>query len=177
MGRPLVGLFHEYLLRGGFLQTAPLESISQARKLLREDIVTKFEAGHDRAVWCPADPAIAPSVLLRGKALLEDPGALGRAVETSFFKHVYTRYYARSIGFSCWESTRDREVDIIAELEGRLVPFEVKYRAPEHTGLSDLKGMVSFCAERNVDTGYVITRDVTDFGVITVDHDDVNARP
>ena len=33
-----------------------------------------------------ADAAIAPSVLLKGKALLEDPDGLGRAVETAFFR-------------------------------------------------------------------------------------------
>lgn len=246
-GRPLVGMFHEYLLRGGFPQSALLESIPQAQKLLREDIVDKvlkrdmtalfgvrrvLELEHLFLYLCLhdggllslpelcnslqmkrptvgnfigllenthliyrllplgygkqvlrarpkvylADPAIAPSVLLRGKALLEDPDALGRAVETAFFKHVYTRYYARSIGFAYWQGTRDREVDIIAELDGRFVPFEVKYRAPEHTGLSELKGMVTFCAERQVDTGYVITRDVTDFGTIAVDREGAKTR-
>src|SRR5262249_19010359 len=39
--RPLVGHFHEYLLRGGFPQTAQVESISQAQRLIREDIVDK----------------------------------------------------------------------------------------------------------------------------------------
>jgi hypothetical protein len=38
-----------------------------------------------------ADAAMAPGVLLKGEALLEDPDALGRAVETAFFKHVFTR--------------------------------------------------------------------------------------
>lgn len=247
IGRPLVGMFHEYLLRGGFPQSALLESIPQAQKLLREDIVDKvlkrdmtalfgvrrvleleqlflylclhdggllslpdlcrdlqmqrptvgsfigllenthliyrlLPLGYGKQVLRArpkvylADAAIAPSVLLRGKALLEDPNALGRAVETAFFKHVYTRYYAQSIGFSYWQGPRDREVDIVAELEGRLVPFEVKYRAPEHTGLGDLKGMLGFCAERGVDTGYVITREVTDFGVTHVDREGVKAR-
>jgi predicted AAA+ superfamily ATPase len=40
-GRSLVGMFHEYLLRGGFPQSALLESIQVAQKLLREDIVDK----------------------------------------------------------------------------------------------------------------------------------------
>ncbi|WP_303681164.1 hypothetical protein [Pelodictyon luteolum] len=39
--RPLTGLFHSYLLRGGFPQTALLESTPMAQKLLREDIVDK----------------------------------------------------------------------------------------------------------------------------------------
>ena len=36
-----VGHFHEYLIRGGFPQTALVENITQAQKLLREDIVEK----------------------------------------------------------------------------------------------------------------------------------------
>ena len=41
IARPLVAHFHEYLLRGGFPQTALVESIPMAQKLLREDIVDK----------------------------------------------------------------------------------------------------------------------------------------
>lgn len=37
----LTGHFHEYLLRGGFPQTALVENIAQAQKLLREDLVEK----------------------------------------------------------------------------------------------------------------------------------------
>jgi predicted AAA+ superfamily ATPase len=123
-----------------------------------------------------ADAAIAPGVLLKGKALLEDPDALGRAVETAFFKHVFTRYYARSIGFSYWRGKQDREVDIIADLDGRLVPFEVKYRAPQHTGVGDLKGMLQFCAEHRIERGYVITREMSDFQAIDVSRDGVRFR-
>lgn len=38
---PYVGHFHEYLVRGGFPQTAQVESIHQAQRLLREDIIDK----------------------------------------------------------------------------------------------------------------------------------------
>lgn len=37
----LIGHFHEYLVRGGFPQTALIESVTQSQKLLREDIVDK----------------------------------------------------------------------------------------------------------------------------------------
>jgi uncharacterized protein len=37
----LIGYFHEYLVRGGFPQTAIVESIPQAQRLLREDIIDK----------------------------------------------------------------------------------------------------------------------------------------
>lgn len=112
-----------------------------------------------------ADPAIGPSVLLRGKEMLEDEDALGRAVETAFFKHVFTRFYRASVGFSYWRGKKSEEVDIVAETEGKLVPFEVKYRRA-HTGSGDLKGIVNFCRERRVDRGYVITRSPDDFQVL-----------
>lgn len=246
-GRPLVGLFHEYLLRGGFPQSALVESIHLAQKLLREDIVDKvlkrdmtalfgvrrileleqvflYLCLHDGGMLnlpelCSnlqlkrptvgsfiellenthlihrllpfgygkqvlrarpkiylADAAIGPSVLLKGKALLEDSDALGRAVETAFFKHVFTRFYSSSIGFSYWRGKQDREVDIIADLNGRLVPFEVKYRSPQHTGIGDLKGLVEFCAENRVEKAYVITREMDDFHVTNIDRQGAKAR-
>ncbi|TCO81538.1 hypothetical protein EV699_108170 [Plasticicumulans lactativorans] len=41
LAAPYVGHFHEYLIRGGFPQTAQVESITQAQRLLREDIIDK----------------------------------------------------------------------------------------------------------------------------------------
>jgi len=112
-----------------------------------------------------ADAAVAPSVLLRGKSMLEDPGAMGAAVETAFFKHVFTRYYQQSVGFSYWRGKKGHEIDIIAEVEGRLVPFEVKYRN-QSTGWAELKGMVEFCQSRKISLGYVITKEMADFGLM-----------
>ncbi|MBM3334083.1 ATP-binding protein [Candidatus Sumerlaeota bacterium] len=236
MARPLVALFHEYLLRGGFPQSALVENIEIAQKLLREDIVDKvlkrdmtalfgvrrvleleqvflylcmhgggqlslpnvckqlelkkptvgnfiglLEAAHliyrllpfgygkqvlrGRPKIYLADAAIAPGVLLKGKSLLADSEALGRGVETAFFRHVFARYYSQSVGFSYWRGKHDHEVDIIAETPDRLVPFEVKYRPSGYTGPDQLKGLAEFCADRRVAEAYVITRDLTDFGV------------
>jgi uncharacterized protein len=39
--RTVIGHFHEYLIRGGFPQTALVESVSQSQRLLREDIIDK----------------------------------------------------------------------------------------------------------------------------------------
>ena len=234
--RPLVGLFHEYLLRGGFPQSALVDSVTTAQKLLREDIVDKalkrdmtalfgvrrvveleqvflylclhdgglldlpdlcknlalkrptvssfidlLEATHliyrlmpfgygkellrGRPKIYLADAAIGPSVLLKGKALLEDDTALGTAVETAFFKHVYTRYYRTSIGFSYWRGRKGHEVDVIADAGGRLVPFEVKHRSSD-TGLGALKGLAEFCGTKQVARAYVITKDIADFSVL-----------
>jgi uncharacterized protein len=111
-----------------------------------------------------ADAAIAPSVMLKGKELLEDPTGMGVAVETAYFKHVFTRYYKQTIGFSYWRKNNNLEVDIIAQMGGTLSPMEVKYR--QSTEIGDLKGLLEFGMERQLPYGYVITRDLTDFGVI-----------
>ena len=232
---PLTGIFHEYLLRGGFPQSAKEDSIYAAQKLLREDIVDKvlkrdmtamfgvrrvleleqvflYLCMHDggildmptlcsnlglkrptvasfidllesthliyrllplgygkeilrgRAKIYAADPAIAPSVLLKGKGLLEDSTALGTAVETAFFKHVFTHLYPQSVAFSYWRDRKGQEVDVIADVGGRLVPFEVKYR--EQIKSVDMKGLRSFCEEKKIERAYLITKDMADLRVV-----------
>jgi predicted AAA+ superfamily ATPase len=233
--RRLIPHFHEYLLRGGFPETAKVSNITTAQKLLREDIVDKvlkrdmtalygvrsvldlermflylclhdggildvtkigeslqmsrpsvmnfiglLASAHLVYVLHPfgygkqvlkgkhkvylADPAIAGSVLLKGKSLLEDSAKLSAAVETAFFKHVFTRFYAISVGFSYWRQAKTNyEVDIIAEVRDEIIPFEVKYRGSIDT--SDLKGIHAFCAEHELERGYVITRELNHFGV------------
>lgn len=115
-----------------------------------------------------ADPAISPAVMLRGKELLEDATLLGQAVETAFFKHVFTRYRQQSISLSYWRGKKDVEVDIVADTGGRLVPFEVKYRG-SNVKAADLRGLTQFCGERGVNRAYVVTRDAADFGILPLD--------
>jgi predicted AAA+ superfamily ATPase len=229
-----VAHFHEYLLRGGFPQTAQMGSITQAQRLLREDIIDKvlkrdmtalfgvrrvLDLEHtflylcmhdggllDMADLCAnlevkrptaqnfiellqaahliyrlppfgygkdvlrarfkiylADAAIAPAVMLRGKTLLEDAAALGVATEAAVFKHLFARYYARNVRFTYWRGKKDREVDLVAEMDGEIIPFEVKYRAG-HTGARQLKGLVEFCEQKRVSRGYVVTKALDDFG-------------
>lgn len=234
--RPLVAYFHEYLLRGGFPQTALIESVTLAQKLLREDIVDKvlrrdmtalfgvrrvlelermflylclhdsglldlqalctqlglkkptvsrfvdlLEASHLVYRLPPygygkeilrgkfkvylADPAIAGSVLLKGRGLLEDEIRLGTAAETAFFKHVFARYYQTGVSFAYWRGRKNLEVDILAQANLQLIPFEVKYsRSPVQE--SDLKGLRILCEEKEIPRGYVITREISDFGVL-----------
>jgi predicted AAA+ superfamily ATPase len=114
-----------------------------------------------------ADAALPGSVLLLGRRLLEQPDRLGAAVETAFFKHLYTRYYPDQPTFSYWQDrkNRDLEVDLIAETGDRLVPFEVKYQDTETTP-KKFKGLRLFLEEKKVTHGYVVTQRWEDFSVI-----------
>jgi predicted AAA+ superfamily ATPase len=230
---PIVSHFHEYLLRGGFPQSARIPTVDEAQRLLREDIVDKvlkrdmtamfgvrrvveleqvflylclhdggilnlldlcknlelkrptvenfidlLEAAHliyqlkplgygkevlrgRRKVYL-ADPAIASSVLLRGRSLLQDDTHLGYAVETACFRHLFGRYYQEAVAFSYWRNRSGNEVDVIAEIRGRPVPFEIKYRQPRNI---DLSGLNAFIAEKSPERAYVLTRNIDDFGV------------
>lgn len=236
MAVEMTGHFHDYLLRGGFPQTALVESITQAQKLTREDIVDKvlkrdmtslygvrrilelekiflylcqhdggtldiskmgenlglgrqtvtrymdlLEAAHlvyklpsygkgkellrARNKYYLADSALAGSVFLMGKELLEDPARLGMAVETAVFKHLFTRYYDNNPRFTYWRGKNEQEIDIIAELANELTPFEIKYRQPP-LQLSWFDGLKTFAKMNKFKRGYIITRDMTDFGIM-----------
>jgi len=112
-----------------------------------------------------ADAAIAPAVMLKGKSVLEDAAALGVATETAVFKHLFARYYPQNVRFSYWRGKQEREVDLIAEVGGELIPFEVKYRA-QHTGARELKGLIELCQTKRIARGYVVTQSLADFGTM-----------
>ncbi len=239
MARPLMAHFHEYLLRGGFPQTAMVESVVLAQKLLREDIVDKvlkrdmtalygvrrvlelektflylclhdsgildmtalcsnlsvkkptvtsfldlLEAAHlihrlppfgfgkevlrARYKVYLTDAAIAGSVLLKGRILLEDTARLGTAVETAVFKHLHARHAAASGSLSYWRGGRgEHEVDFVDESPEGLTPVEVKYtQSVVHPG--DLKGLALFGEQRAAKLGVVVTRDAGDFGLLAL---------
>ncbi len=233
---PYVAHFHEYMMRGGFPQTAQVESIAQAQRLLREDIVDRvlkrdmtalfgvrrvleleltflylcmhdgglldmpalcsnltvkrptvqhfielLEATHliyklqpfgygkevlrGRCKIHLADAAIGPAIMMRGKAMLDDPTALGVAAETTAFRHLLSRYRSRNARFSYWRGKEDHEVDLVAEMGGELIPFEVKYRS-DASNLRQLKGLLELCEAKKLRHGYVITRSPDDIGEV-----------
>lgn len=233
---PYTGHFHEYLVRGGFPQTAQIDSVVQAQRLLREDIIDKvlkrdmtalfgvrrvLDLEHTFLYLCMhdgglldmndlcsnlqvkrptaqhfielleathliyrlppfgygkdvlrarykiylADAAISSAVLLKGKNILDDPTALGVATETAVFCHLFARYYPQQVRFSYWRGKQEREVDLVAEVGGQIVPFEVKYRT-QHTGVRELKGLMELCQQKQIGYGYVITKSLDDFGLL-----------
>jgi predicted AAA+ superfamily ATPase len=236
IAEPYLGHFNQYLVRGGFPQTALVESITQAQRLLREDIIDKvlkrdmtalfgvrrvveleqtflylcmhdgglldmqqlcgnlgvkrptaqnfidlLEATHLIYRLQPfgygkeilrakfkiylADPAIASAVLLKGDGILESAQDLGVATETAVFKHLFARYYPKSVRFTYWRGNKDHEVDLIAETGNQRIPFEIKYRAKK-TGSRELKGLMEFCNKESNKYAYVITKSLKDFGLL-----------
>jgi predicted AAA+ superfamily ATPase len=103
--------------------------------------------------------------MLKGKSILENATALGEATETAVFKHLYARHYSQSVRFTYWRGNKDREVDLVAEFGATIVPFEVKYRS-QHTEARDLKGLKELCQNKMLQRGYVVTKELTDFGLL-----------
>ncbi len=228
--------FHEYILRGGFPQTALVNSISQAQKMLREDIVDKilkrdmtalfgvrrildlehtflYLCMHDGGILdiptlCTnlevkrptaqnfiellesthliyrlqpfgygkeilrgkakiylSDAAIPPAILLKGKEFIDNPLSLSIAAESTLLKHLLTLRNNNNIHFSYSRNNKDLEVDFIAETEGKIIPFEVKYIA-QKTKPRDIKGLLELCTRKNIDKAYVVTKSLNDFGLM-----------
>ena len=229
------GHFHQYLIRGGFPQTARVETVTQAQKLLREDIIDKvlkrdmtalfgvrnildlehtflylclhdggildmqelcknlevkrptvqsfidlLEATHLIYRLAPygygkevlrgrfkvyiSDSAIPPAVMLKGQSVLDNPVALGVLAESAVLKHLFSRHYKQNVRFSYWRKKENQEVDLIAELDSQIVPFEVKYRS--EINAKELSGLLQFCKEKAVQNGYVVTKSTRDFGLL-----------
>jgi hypothetical protein len=112
-----------------------------------------------------ADAAIPSAVLLKGKNAIDDPLILSVSAESAVLKHLFARYYPQNVSFSYWRGKKNQEVDLVAEIEGQYIPFEVKYRT-QQTSLQDLSGLIEFCDQKNVKRGYVVTKSLDDFGLL-----------
>ena len=115
-----------------------------------------------------ADAAIAPAVMLQGRAVIDDPSALGIAAEAAVLKHLSARYHRQSARFSYWRGKKGLEVDLIAEFAREAVPFEVKYRS-QPVDARSLRGLLAFCAEKAPERGYAVTKSLGDFGLLKQD--------
>lgn len=56
-------------------------------------------------------------------------------------------------------------MDLVSEVDGAAVPFEVKYRS-QHTGLRGLKDLLELCSQKKIERDYVVKRVLDDFGVM-----------
>lgn len=231
-----IGHFHEYLLRGGFPQTALMESLNIAQRLIREDIIDKvlkrdmtsnfgvrrvLDLEHTFIYLCMndgalldmtnlasnlsvtkvtaqryidmlvashllyklppfgygkdvlrgkfklylTDPAIAPAVMLRDKAMLSDAQLLGIATEAAVFKNIFAHYHPHSVKFSYWRGKKQHEVDLVAEIGAEIIPFEVNYRSRSPKA-ADLKGLLEMAQSKSIKRAYVVTKSADDLGRI-----------
>lgn len=134
LAKPYVGHFHEYIVRGGFPQTAQVESITQAQRLLREDIIDKV--------------------------LKRDMTALFGVRRILDLEHTFLYLCMHDGGLLDMPALCS---NLEVKLGDELIPFEVKYRS-EHAGARELKGLVELCADKRVKRGYVVTKSLDDFG-------------
>jgi hypothetical protein len=223
------------LIRGGFPQTALIESITQSQRLLREDIIDKvlkrdmtalfgvrriveleqmfiFLCMHDgglqdtntiakelgiaratvqnfidlfestyliyrlppfgygkevlraRNKLYLADPALAPAVLMMGKSVLEDALLLGRCVETAVVGHFFVHCASHPARLSYWRSPKDKEVDLVLEMNDKIFPFEVKYQS-QTVQARDVPGLIALCNQKtSIAHGYILTKAPRDIG-------------
>jgi uncharacterized protein len=246
LGQDYIAHYHEYLVRGGFPQTALIQSITQAQRLLREDIIDKvlkrdmtalfgvrnvldlertflYLCRHDGGLLdmkalCEnlevkrptaqnyiryledahliyrlephgygkdvlrgqfkiylADAAIAPSVMMQGMDMIQDTEALGIATESAVFRHLFAHYCASNVRFSYWRGKKELEVDVLADVAGQIVPFEIKYRG-QNTDVRYLKGLMELCRAKQMQRAYVVTKSLDDFGVLPNTPQDVSTQ-
>ena len=165
---------------GGQLNMATLSSNLGVKKPTAKNFIELLEATHliyrlprfgygkevlrARDKIYLADAAIAPAVFLKGKSFLEDPCAFGLAVETTAFKHLYA-HYPNTARFTYWlGNSKGHEVDVIAEQAGKYIPFEIKQK--KKADIRDCRGLFEFCREKNVELAYVVTKSVSEFGLL-----------
>jgi predicted AAA+ superfamily ATPase len=181
--RRVLDLEHTFLYLcmhdGGLLDVADLCANLEVKRPTAQNFIELLESAHLIHRLAPfgygkdilrarfkiylADAAMAPAVMLKGKAMLEDPAALGVATETAVFKHLLSRCYASSVRFSYWRGRKQHEVDLLADVGDQLIPFEVKYRN-QHTGKRELRGLLELCDTKTIEHGYIVTRAMQDFG-------------
>ena len=109
-----------------------------------------------------ADAAIAPAMMWKGKALLDDPEALEVAAETAVFRHLFGRFGSDS-QFSYWRQGKSYQIDLVEQVGRIMIPFTVKYRE-QPASPKELRVLGDCCNEKQLPRGYVVTKSCHDFG-------------
>ncbi len=79
-------------------------------------------------------------------------------INTEVAGHLVESAIANSMEkFSFWR-TPQHEVDIIVEINNKIIPIEVKYKV--HIDKKDIKGIIKFMEEFKVKKGFVITKEM-----------------
>lgn len=119
-----------------------------------------------------ADAAIAPAILMKGKTVIEDAHALSTCVETTVMAHLSSHSHINQARFSYWRSQKEKEVDLIIELEGKILPFEIKYQS-QPVQRDAVSSLIDLCREKvSIENGYVLTKLPSDIGPLMNKNDD-----
>lgn len=104
--------------------------------------------------------------VLRGRL---DSSLRNNSTELGFIAESVAHGYAKRMAFNLtlrpdppiyyWRNRRDKEVDIVIEVDGIPLPIEVKYR---ENPKADLAGLDDFVAEKRPSLSLVVTRDLTE---------------
>ncbi|MDR2657142.1 MAG: ATP-binding protein [Oscillospiraceae bacterium] len=114
-----------------------------------------------------ADAAIRCAVLMIDDVLSDDV-EMGVMVETTVYKHIISFYQLAGfahIGYYRKAKENQKEVDIVIELPKDKILCEVKYRNNSALAASDAIIALSRESNAKIKYSFVITKDLTDFGV------------
>src|SRR3989338_5977113 len=66
---------------------------------------------------------------------------------TAMIGHLLSHFRTSQARFSYWRSPRNKEVDLVVEVDGIVVPFEVKYQA-QTVQKRDVPGLIELAGKK-----------------------------
>jgi len=115
-----------------------------------------------------ADAAIRNAVLMMDDVISDDQ-EMGIMVETAVYKHIVTFFQTAStvrIGYYRKARENQKEVDVVISLPKEKILCEVKYRNDSSIPATDAIVALTKEAESKVTSAFVVTKGITDYGVI-----------
>jgi hypothetical protein len=104
-------------------------------------------------------------MLSRGREILEDSVVMQAAVESCTYRHVLCRPSGNP-AFSYWRGASGGMVSFVATGgRGQSRAFQIAYCDPPASP-DDFDGLRRFCAEKQTDIAYVVTKRLDDFGLM-----------
>ena len=108
--------------------------------------------------WYVPDAGIMNVLNYRNETLLSDGMYLGHLVETIVFNHILTFAQMKNYKLAYWRDKSKSEVDIVLDMQKRVVPIEVKYQSKISN--RDVKSVLKFMDKFGVDKGILVTRNI-----------------
>ncbi len=100
-----------------------------------------------------AHPSITLALARSPNHILEQHEQAGKYIETIVFGHVSQL----SDRITFWRSPQKDEVDLVADVEGNIIPIEVKFQSSIHA--EDASSLIKFMNLKSLSFGVIVTRD------------------